>query len=201
MPARGGALSGRGRSASGRRSPPARASKATAPRRNEAQKKRQKEAPRARLLVLGPRLLGADRAETLKLARRVFRAARTGDLDVGITFVHDLEMQALNRAWRRKDAPTDVLSFSAQEGERMPGDDHVLGDLVISVDTARRQARRLGHPLPVEVAVLVAHGICHLAGLDHEGGQEAARVQASCERTLLASAAVDVRAALIDRAS
>lgn len=160
------------------------------------------DAPKGpRLDVLGQRLLRDDKRACLRLARRVFRAANTGDLDVALTFVHDIEMRALNRAWRQKDRPTDVLSFSAQEGEPMPGHEQVLGDLVISVDTARRQARELGHPLEVEVAVLVAHGLCHLAGLDHERGADSARVQAACEQALLAAAGIDVRAALIARAS
>lgn len=166
-----------------------------------AKPKTPRKPPGPRLHVLGQRLLKDDKNASLRLARRVFRAANTGDLDVAITFVHDIEMRALNRAWRKKDRPTDVLSFSAQEGEPMPGDQHVLGDLVISVDTARRQARELGHPLEVEVAVLVAHGLCHLAGLDHELGRESARVQAACEQALLAAAGVEVGAALIARAS
>ena len=154
---------------------------------------------RGRLLVLGHRLLRADRRAVLRAARRVFRAANT-DVDVGLVFVHDLEMRALNRAWRKKDAPTDVLSFPVHDGEPMPGDESVLGDLVISVDTARRQARALGHGVDIEVAVLVAHGICHLAGLDHERGADDAAAQLAAERTLLACARVDVRAALADRA-
>lgn len=131
----------------------------------------------------------------------MLRAAQLGELEVGITFVHDLEMRALNRAWRAKDASTDVLSFAAQDGELLPGVEHVLGDIVISVDTARRQARELGHPLEVEVAVLVAHGLCHLAGLDHERDDASARRQAACEQTLLACAGVDVTASLTGRAS
>lgn len=161
---------------------------------------RRKDELAGRLDVLGQRLLGAEKRACLRLARRVFRAAQTDGLSVGLTFVHDLEMRALNRAWRGKDAPTDVLSFSAQEGERMPGDELVLGDLVISVDTARRQARMLGHPLDVEIAVLVAHGICHLAGLDHERDEAGAMQQAACEQTLLAVARVPVSAALTGRA-
>lgn len=170
-----------------------------------SEKKRKKPNARRekgpRLDVSGQRLLRDDKRACLKLARRVFKAANTGDLDVGITFVHDLEMRALNRAWRKMDKPTDVLSFSAQEGEVVPGGEKVLGDLVISVDTARRQARELGHSLDVEVAVLVAHGICHLAGLDHERNDGDARVQAACEQTLLACARVEVSASLTSRAS
>lgn len=155
---------------------------------------------KGRLLLSGQRLLRADKRACLRAARRVFRAAQTGTHDVGLVFVHDLEMRALNRAWRGKDAPTDVLSFAAQEGEAMPGAEHMLGDLVISVDTARRQARALGHALDEEVAVLVAHGLAHLGGLDHERGESEASVQRACELTLLACARYDVRLALTGRA-
>lgn len=155
---------------------------------------------RGRLLVSGQRLLRADKRAGLRAARRVFRAAQPGPHDVGLVFVHDLEMRALNRAWRGKDAPTDVLSFATQEGEPMPGAEHLLGDVVISVDTARRQARALGHSLDEEIAVLLAHGVAHLAGMDHERSAPDADVQRACELTLLACARYDVRLALTGRA-
>lgn len=162
---------------------------------------KRRKPPRARFTVLGQRLLRDDKRAVLKLARRVFRAANAG-ADVGVVFVHDLEMRALNRAWRKKDEPTDVLSFPAHDAaidEGVRGDEDVFGDIVISVDTARRQARALGHSLDVEVAVLVAHAVCHLAGLDHERSADEARIQLACERTLLAAARVDVWAALSGR--
>ena len=70
-------------------------------------------------------------------------------------------MRGLNRAWRGKDCPTDVLSFPS-------GETGFLGDVVIDVPFAARQARRLGHPLAREVKVLLAHGLLHLLGHDHE---------------------------------
>ena len=73
-------------------------------------------------------------------------------------------MRTLNRVWRRKDRPTDVLSFPS--GEAGPG--AFLGDVAIDLPYAGRQARRLGHPLRREVQVLLAHGILHLLGHDHE---------------------------------
>jgi probable rRNA maturation factor len=150
------------------------------------------------LSLLGARLLPpSEKRACLRAARRVFKAAQAPS--VGLVFVHDLEMRALNRAWRKKDEPTDVLSFAAHEGEPMPGAEDVLGDLVISVDTARRQARALGHDLDEEIAVLVAHGICHLAGLDHERSEAERVVQRACEQTLLACARFDPAIALTHR--
>jgi probable rRNA maturation factor len=73
----------------------------------------------------------------------------------------DARMRALNRDWRKKDRPTDVLSFPTTES-------HTLGDLVIDVPYAARQARKRGHALAREVQVLLAHGVLHLLGHDHE---------------------------------
>ena len=77
----------------------------------------------------------------------------------------DAHIQSLNKTWRGKDEPTDVLSF--------PGDAPVrivlaLGDLVISLDTAARQAAERGHALRDECRVLLVHGVLHLLGFDHE---------------------------------
>jgi probable rRNA maturation factor len=167
------------------------------PRKTSKQPSKRKPAP---VSVLGPRVLPhLERRACLRALRRVVRAANLGELEVGVVFVNDLEMRALNRAWRKKDEPTDVLSFSSQEGEPMPGGEDVLGDLVISVDTARRQARALDHPLDLEIAVLVAHGLCHLGGLDHERGDDGARVQLACEQTLLAVAGYAPAASLLWR--
>lgn len=144
------------------------------------------------MLILGARLLRGDKKLALACARRVFRAFNGGVLDVGVTFVHDLEMRALNRFWRKKDEPTDVLSFPLDE-------EGLWGDLVISVDTARRQARAHEHDLATEIAVLVAHGLVHLAGLDHERGAAAEREMKAAEQTLLAAAKIDVTASLVSR--
>jgi probable rRNA maturation factor len=80
-------------------------------------------------------------------------------------------MRRLNREWRRIDRPTDVLSFPSGE----PG---FLGDVAIDVPYAARQARRRGHALDREVQLLLAHGVLHLAGHDHEtDGGEMFRLQ------------------------
>lgn len=81
--------------------------------------------------------------------------------------VRDAEIHALNRDYRGKDRPTDVLSFSLREGES--GEmSAALGDVVISLDTAVRQAAENGFTLAEEVDRLFIHGILHLAGYDHE---------------------------------
>jgi probable rRNA maturation factor len=78
-----------------------------------------------------------------------------------VALVPDARVRALNRQFRRRDAPTDVLSFPAAEPEH-------LGDVVIAEGVARRQAREEGHSLQTEVRVLALHGLLHLLGYDHE---------------------------------
>jgi probable rRNA maturation factor len=81
--------------------------------------------------------------------------------EVSLAFVGDATIRTLNREHRRKDAPTDVLSFPS-------GEPRFLGDIVIAAGVARRQARRAGHGFGVEARVLALHGLLHLLGYDHE---------------------------------
>ena len=114
-----------------------------------------------------------------RYAASVLRAAarRWVREELSIALVSDREMRALNRRWRREDHATDVLSFPLDE----PG---LLGDVVISIDTARRQAREGGWPLCAELRRLLAHGILHCRGYDHGAAAEARRM-AAAERRLL----------------
>jgi probable rRNA maturation factor len=102
--------------------------------------------------------------------------------EVSVLLTGDAQIRRLNRQFRRKDKPTDVLSFPAPE---VPGTTDVAGDLAISVETAARQAEDLGHPLAVELQILILHGLLHLAGYDHErdSGQMARR-EATLRRRL-----------------
>lgn len=80
----------------------------------------------------------------------------------------DNQIRALNKTYLHRDRPTDVMSFSQIEGEsQVPT--KLLGDVVISVETARRQAREAHSTLHDEMTVLLIHGILHLLGYDHEG--------------------------------
>jgi len=92
------------------------------------------------------------------------------DAEVSLVFVDDNYIAQLNKQYRGKDGPTDVLSFAMQEGPAMPGGEGeiLLGDVVISLETARRQAEEYGHGLAREVAYLTVHGVLHLLGYDHE---------------------------------
>jgi probable rRNA maturation factor len=92
--------------------------------------------------------------------------------ELSLRLTDDREVQALNRQYRQQDKPTDVLSFAALETESPPPEviqslPLYLGDIVISLDTAQRQALSQQHPLETELAWLAAHGLLHLLGWDH----------------------------------
>lgn len=95
----------------------------------------------------------------------------TPDAEVSLVFVDDEYINTLNKQYRNIDRPTDVLSFAMMEGPDMPGSDEyapMLGDVVISLETALRQAEEYGHSFSREIAYLTVHGVLHLLGYDHE---------------------------------
>jgi probable rRNA maturation factor len=104
--------------------------------------------------------------------------------EVGVLVCDDATIHALNRQYRGKDRPTDVLSFPAGTA---PGDGpRYLGDVAISLDTARRQAARRRIPVERELALLLLHAVIHLSGYDHEADAgEMARLEVRLRRELL----------------
>ena len=107
--------------------------------------------------------------------------------ELSVALVDDDEMRRLNRDYRGKDRTTDVLAFALREGEgttvQEPG---LLGDVVISVPAAARQAEDRGHSLERELAELLVHGILHLLGHDHERSPAEARRMFREQRRVLA---------------
>ena len=107
---------------------------------------------------------------------------------VTIQFVSDTAMARLNTAFRHKQGPTDVLSFPASRRRaRRTGrtSSAYVGDIAISPETARRNARRYSRSFPVEMRILILHGMLHLAGFDHETDQgEMSRLERNLQRRL-----------------
>lgn len=95
---------------------------------------------------------------------------RRPDAEVSLSFVGERAIQTLNRKFLKKNKPTDVLSFPL--GEKAPDGKFYLGDIVISVPVAFRQAREKGHSLDREMRLLAIHGFLHLLGYDHFAGIE-----------------------------
>jgi probable rRNA maturation factor len=105
----------------------------------------------------------------------LLRSSGLPDAELSVLFTGDRAMRSLNRRFRGIDRTTDVLAFSFREGafgDLLPD---ILGDVVISVPRAERQAREAGHPLVREVELLLIHGLVHLLGYDHERGPSEAR--------------------------
>jgi probable rRNA maturation factor len=109
---------------------------------------------------------GVDRRTLVATAQRLLRALELGDATLSLTLVSDDAIRALNREYRAKDAPTDVLSFPLDGSPPQIGE-RLLGDVVISVETARRQAAGYDAPLQREIYRLLIHGLLHLVGHDH----------------------------------
>jgi probable rRNA maturation factor len=105
--------------------------------------------------------------------------------ELSVLFTGDRAMRTLNRTWRGKDRTTDVLSFAQREGAFAYLQPDFLGDIVISVPVADKQARAAGHSLTHEIDLLLVHGLLHLLGFDHEQGPMKARQMKRKEMTLL----------------
>ena len=112
-------------------------------------------------MILLEHQAGEVRERALALFAGKARRALRLDQDVSILITSSREVQRLNRRHRRKDKPTDVLSFPAASN-------HLAGDIAISAEIAADNAARLGHSTETELKVLILHGLLHLAGYDHE---------------------------------
>ena len=121
-------------------------------------------------------------------AHQVLLALGLSDVELSILLCDDAFIHPLNRDYRGKDKPTDVLSFAMRE-EGDPNDP-VLGDVIISVERAQSQASERGHPIGVELALLLVHGILHLLGYDHENDEEAQKMEMK-EKEILSTLEVE----------
>jgi probable rRNA maturation factor len=104
--------------------------------------------------------------------------------ELSVLITDDKEIQEINLKWLDRDRPTDIMAFSQLEGEPFPTD--FIGDVVISMETACRQAEKIGHPPDKELDRLLVHGILHLLGYDHVHGGRQARKMRQMEERLVA---------------
>lgn len=127
-----------------------------------------------------------------RIADQMLEALELGHAELSVLLTNDTEIHALNRLHRQKDKPTDVLSFPLDEGGGADGaisGTRVLGDVVISLDTAARQARGRNRELLPEVRFLLAHGLLHLLGYDHATPTEKREMDAMTRRLVRAASA------------
>ena len=115
-------------------------------------------------------------------ARRILRLLELTDCELSVALVGDEEIRRLNADYRSRDEPTDVLSFPMEQPP--PSGPRLIGDVVISVEKAVRQARRRRRSLDDELEVLLIHGILHNLGYDHERSAEDERAMRAMEKRL-----------------
>ena len=116
------------------------------------------------------------------IALEILRLVHEERSELSIALIGDAEMRALNSRYRDKDYATDVLSFPVEPA--IPAEPRLLGDVVICVGQARRQAKAAGRPFEQEMTVLLIHGVLHLLGYDHERSAKEARRMGRLEKKL-----------------
>ncbi len=138
-----------------------------------------------RIEILKRKRQGTPKISDLKLdIGVVLNALHLKDAEISVVLTDDHEIRELNRQYRGIDKPTDVLSFSQIEGDYGDIAPTMLGDVVISLDTARRQAAERNLAVEDEIRALLIHGILHLTGYDHEKTPAEARKMKRKEREL-----------------
>jgi probable rRNA maturation factor len=138
---------------------------------------------------------GLAAREVRRRAGALAVALSLGEAELSIVLTNDEDIHALNRDYRQKDRPTDVLAFAMREGELGDVGTDLLGDVIISVDTARRQAAKAEHDVLAEVTMLLTHGVLHLLGWDHDTAAKDRAMRAETARlvTLVSAPAKRVR--------
>jgi probable rRNA maturation factor len=117
--------------------------------------------------------------------RIILSALKHPEAELSILLVDDPRIEALNQRFLSREGPTNVIAFPMREGPFSDLTPALLGDVVISVDTAHREARAAGLSLDQRITQLLVHGILHLCGYDHEHDAAKARSMAVKARTLL----------------
>jgi probable rRNA maturation factor len=117
-----------------------------------------------------------------RTAEKILALVNESETELSLAFVDNTAIAQLNRKYRHKPKPTDVLSFPAAVDRN--GGPKLLGDVVISIDTAREQAKAGGWTVGEEIERLLIHGIVHLLGYDHERSEKDARVMRALEKKI-----------------
>jgi probable rRNA maturation factor len=122
------------------------------------------------------KIIKINQRKTKGIIKKVLQHLKVDEkTEVSVLFTDDKFIRTLNNKYRGIDKPTDVLSFSLQEGTFKSPEvesDKLLGDIIISMEAAQRQADNLNHSIEKELAVLLIHGLLHLTGYDHEKNED-----------------------------
>jgi probable rRNA maturation factor len=140
-------------------------------------------------IVVRSPLWGSVRGVRPMLQRAMEAAAahaRVGEAELAVVLTDDVAIRTLNRRWRKRDRPTNVLSFPARPEPAGASRRRLLGDVVIAYETTAREAAAEGKPLKNHVSHLAVHGFLHLLGHDHESEEEAQEME-GLERAILST--------------
>jgi probable rRNA maturation factor len=129
------------------------------------------------LITSNQKVVKLDRTGLRRDVRKILDLLGTGQRELSLMIVDDEGIQTINRDYLRRDRPTNVIAFSLTEGDFGDVNPGVLGDVVVSAQTAAREARTAGIPIEDAILYLIIHGILHLAGYDHEGPKGIARAR------------------------
>jgi probable rRNA maturation factor len=141
---------------------------------------------------------GVERAVVRRRAEAMLALLQLEKSELSLVLSDDDQLHQLNKIYRGKDKPTDVLAFPMREGDfgrlhaGLPAG--LLGDVIVSVPTAKRQARAAKKDLMAEITMLVAHGLLHLLGWDHDTAAKDRAMRAETERLVAAALAPSLRA-------
>ncbi|MEO0602861.1 MAG: rRNA maturation RNase YbeY [Myxococcota bacterium] len=138
---------------------------------------------------------GLEESVVSAMADAILAALELSDAELSVLLTSDAHIAELNASWRGVEGPTDVLSFPQ---EAVPGGPRLLGDVVVGMETASRQAAEQGHDLATELRVLLVHGVLHLLGHDHETDDERAAMT-KAEQEVLARVGEAPDAGLVGR--
>ena len=130
---------------------------------------------------------GVSRIDVARRARAMLVAVQMVDAELSILLTGDDQIQKLNRMYRKKNRPTDVLAFAQREGEHREIAGRLLGDVVVSIPTTVRQAEAARRDVASELTMLLAHGLLHLLGWDHDTPAKDRRMRRETERLCLAA--------------
>lgn len=131
-------------------------------------------------------ILSFDLDYIRQTAKKLLELVDHAESELSILLVSDSRMAELNSIYRHKDTPTNVLSFPMHDDEDIHLEPILLGDIVISIDTAMRESTEKNVPLENYLTILQVHGLTHLLGYDHERDEQDAQEMASFEKKLLA---------------
>lgn len=126
------------------------------------------------------------------ITNKILNELNLDKVEIGITLTDNKTIQELNKQWRNKDKPTDVLSFPIDE--KPPAYRYrILGDIVISLPFAKKQAEEIGFTYKEEVLRLLTHGILHLLGYDHETSEEDAKIMFNLQDKIFEKVAKEIK--------